>query len=236
MVEDRYLGFLRQGSPNSSDRPPEHNSLKESSELLIVKDRPGRSDGIMPTRINRCRQVYTVQCDNKKGLRKRTQGSKPGCKRGAAIVCPEEKKEPDCAQSRIYRKLTVSSSQGVSETLSVTPSASPKNMIQTASVPKSILKKANTYNLARPIVGVSEQEIIDLRNTVAKPPTGVKKCKVSFQNDEPAPLGAQLKLGRQKKYATPNDMFVVSGHLYRPLLSSQSCLSAWKCLGTLVML
>ena len=167
-----------------------------------MKDRTCRSDGIRPNRINQRRQVYTVRCDNKKRLRKRKQGSKPGCKHGAAIVCTEEKKEPDWAQSRIDCKETVSSSQGVSETLSALPSASPKNTILTASVPKSILKKTNMYDLARPIIGVSEQEMNDFKNTVAKPPTGAEKCKVSFQSNEPVPLGAQLKVGRRLKYAT----------------------------------
>ena len=92
--------------------------------------------------------------------------------------------------------------------MSALPSASPKNTILTASVPKSILKKTNMYDLARPIIGVSEQEMNDFKNTVAKPPTGAKKCKVSFQSDEPAPLGAQLKVGRRLKYATVNETVI----------------------------
>ena len=174
---------MSRGSPKSSDRPPEQNSLQKRKELLKPDDAQSESVGKRQTRAVRRHKAFILRCKGKRELR-RDRTSVLESKRGAVKVVINKNEDADRLQGAedtcVDDDKAEGSSKGESETLSLPPSVS-LNSTETANVPKSILKNTNCYDLKKPIEGISEQEIIDIKNTAAKSPAGGKKCqKVSF--------------------------------------------------------
>ena len=219
------------GSSNSSARPPEHtSSTKEREELPVEDGTESDDDGTKLNRIDYSVK-FTAKVDDETKLRKRIRNGHSERERDVETTSIQEEKtvvSPQGVEQQIPdNKKAVDSSQGVSEELPMIASSSNIGTTSTTSGKQSNKTQTNSYYLTKPIEGVRDIEVEEIRklNEVLDKPSigGEKRKKTNIPTEEQAPHGAQLKLGRRKKYATKNET-VISDKEGRSKIVRQSTL------------